>query len=163
MLKMFSMKTSPLVQVYLVAGGWTGSSTLASTELLVEGASSWTKAAPLPRALQGLDIVSINNQVILTGESSTILTIPLLLLSHLITITGDPDADASGTNYYQTAVLQLDPTTLSWRRVGELQQARTWHRTGVIRMERLQQNLCGVKTPPTATATTTATTTTPCT
>ena len=64
------MKTSPRVQVYLVAGGWTGSSTLASTELLVEGAPSWTKAAPLPRALQGLDIVSINNQVILTGEST---------------------------------------------------------------------------------------------
>ena len=71
---MFSMKTSPPVQVYLVAGGWTGSSTLASTELLVEGAPSWTKAAPLPRALQGLDIVSINNQVILTGESNTILS-----------------------------------------------------------------------------------------
>ena len=67
------MKTSPPVQVYLVAGGWTGSSTLASTELLVEGASSWTKAEPLPRALQGLDIVSINNQVILTGESNTTL------------------------------------------------------------------------------------------
>ena len=71
------MKTSPPVQVYLVAGGWTGSSTLASTELLVEGAPSWTKAAPLPRALQGLDIVSINNQVILTGESNTILSIYL--------------------------------------------------------------------------------------
>ena len=64
------MKTSPPVQVYLVAGGWTGSSTLASTELLVEGTLSWTKVAPLPRALQGLDIVSINNQVILTGEST---------------------------------------------------------------------------------------------
>ena len=64
------MTTSPPVQVYLVAGGWTGFSTLASTELLVEGAPSWTKVAPLPRALQGLDIVSINNQVILTGEST---------------------------------------------------------------------------------------------
>ena len=53
MLKMFSMKTSPPAQVYLVAGGWTGSSTLASTELLVEGASSWIQAAPLlPRALR---------------------------------------------------------------------------------------------------------------
>ena len=78
---MCSMKTSSPVQVYLVAGGWTGSSTLASTELLVEGASSWTKAEPLPRPLQGVDIVSINNQVILTGESSTILTIYLFCCS----------------------------------------------------------------------------------
>ena len=45
--------------------------------------------------------------------------------------------------------------------MGELQQARTWHRTGVVRLERLQQRLCGVKTP--TTTTTTATTTTPCT
>ena len=82
--------------------------------------------------------------------------LPLLLLSLLTT--GGSDADASGKNHhYQTAVLQLEPSTLSWRRVGELQQARTWHRTSVVRMERLQQRLCGVKTPPTTTTSTTTT------
>ena len=70
--------------------------------------------------------------------------LPLLLLSHLIP--GGSDADASGKNHhYQTAVLQLEPSALSWRRVGELQQARTWHRTSGVRMEEVQQ-LCGVKT-----------------
>ena len=85
------------------------------------------------------------------GDSSYV---PLLLLSLLTT--GGSDADASGKNHhYQTAVLQLEPSTLSWKRVGELQQARTWHRTSVVRMERLQQRLCGVKTPPTTTTSTT--------
>ena len=65
---MFSMKTSPPVQVYLVAGGWTGSSTLASTELLVEGAYTWAEAAPLPIARYGLRAASVNNHVIVTGE-----------------------------------------------------------------------------------------------
>ncbi len=56
-------------QVYLVAGGY-GSNypTLDSTEVLVDGASSWSEAAPLPHAMEGLAMVSINNQILCTGE-----------------------------------------------------------------------------------------------
>ena len=39
----------------------------ASTELLVHGASSWSEAGPLPNAMNGLQIVSIDNQIISTG------------------------------------------------------------------------------------------------
>ena len=38
-----------------------------STEVLVHGASSWTEAGPLPRAMVGLQLVSLDNKVISTG------------------------------------------------------------------------------------------------
>ena len=65
------MLTSPLVQVYLVAGGWafnSGPYILDSTEVLTHGAQAWSYAGPLPRALYGLRAVSIDNTVISTGE-----------------------------------------------------------------------------------------------
>ena len=64
-------------QVYLVVGGITCSgdpkkcdqtfTTTVSTELLVDGDSSWSEAGPLPRALYDLQTVSIDNHVISTG------------------------------------------------------------------------------------------------
>ena len=54
-----------------MAGGYTGSSRLASTELLVDGDYSWVEAAPLPFAMEGLGTVSIDNTVISTGEGIT--------------------------------------------------------------------------------------------
>ena len=59
------------VQVYLVAGGFTGApsySTIDSTEVLTHGAQAWSYAGPLPRAMSGLRAVSIDNMVISTGE-----------------------------------------------------------------------------------------------
>ena len=52
-----------------MAGGY-GSSYLTSTELLVDGDSSWEEAAPLPIAMSGLGTVSIDidNMIISTGE-----------------------------------------------------------------------------------------------
>ena len=40
----------------------------ASTEVLVYGEASWSKAEPLPCAVMGLKVVSIDNKVISTGE-----------------------------------------------------------------------------------------------
>ena len=53
--------------MYLVAGGYADFEAIASTELLVQGASSWTEAGPLPQPMQGLQAISIDNQVISTG------------------------------------------------------------------------------------------------
>ena len=56
-----------------MAGGYndnfdSSDETLSPTELLVEGASSWTNADPLPLAVSsGLQAVSIDNTVITTG------------------------------------------------------------------------------------------------
>ena len=62
------------VQVYLVAGGTTDYAYIDSdsTELLVHGASSWTYAGPLPCAIYGLQVVSLDNQVISNGASISI-------------------------------------------------------------------------------------------
>ena len=54
-----------------MAGGWATNYQLASTEMLVAGASSWVEAAPLPIAMHGLQAVSIDNTIISTGEEIT--------------------------------------------------------------------------------------------
>ena len=51
-----------------MAGGKAGSTYLDTTELLVHGASGWTEAGPLPQAMFGLQVVSLDNQIISTGE-----------------------------------------------------------------------------------------------
>ena len=55
-------------QVYLVAGGHTGSSYTDTTETLEQGASAWTYAGPLRRAMSYLQAVYIDKIVISTGE-----------------------------------------------------------------------------------------------
>ena len=56
-----------------MAGGYVDSSSsrLVSTELLVDGDSTWVEAAPLPLAMDGLRTVSIDNTIISTGEEIT--------------------------------------------------------------------------------------------
>ena len=60
-------------QVYLVVGGHivTGDSgRTATTEVLVAGKSSWNEVGPLPLALSGLGVVSINNNIFSTGKET---------------------------------------------------------------------------------------------
>ena len=55
-----------------MAGGKAGSSYIDTTELLVHGALAWTEAGPLPQPMCGLQVVSLDNQVISTGEFTSI-------------------------------------------------------------------------------------------
>ena len=56
-------------QVYLVTGGWSGSSNLVPTEVLIDGENTWRKVGDLPTVpINGLQGVSINNNIIMTGN-----------------------------------------------------------------------------------------------
>ena len=56
-------------QVYLVTGGWSGSSNLVSTEVLTAGENTWRKVGDLPTVpINGLQGVPINNNIIMTGN-----------------------------------------------------------------------------------------------
>ena len=52
----------------LVAGGWTGSAELSSTELLVGEASAWVLTGELPSPRWGLRGANIDNRVLMTGN-----------------------------------------------------------------------------------------------
>ena len=63
------MNFSFAIQVFLVTGGYTsGYLDLDTTEILVEGDSSWTTVGNLPKAVDGIHGVSLNNRIIMTGE-----------------------------------------------------------------------------------------------
>ena len=52
----------------MVAGGWDGSSTLSSTEMLVgEDSQTWIMGKPLPFPRSGIIGVTIENRLLLTG------------------------------------------------------------------------------------------------
>ena len=54
--------------MYLVTGGYTGFSSLSSTEVLLQGAAQWMEVGSLPVATQGLRAVSFNNKILVAGE-----------------------------------------------------------------------------------------------
>ena len=56
-----------VVQVYIVTGGWDGSS-LSSTETLTAGSSEWQEAGALPSARNSLRGVTIDNQFYVLGK-----------------------------------------------------------------------------------------------
>ena len=59
------------IQVYMVAGGWSGLANLASTEtLLAEAGTAWVEAAALPSARRGLSGQGLGDRhFIVTGEA----------------------------------------------------------------------------------------------
>ena len=61
------------IQVYIVSGGWTGSSTLASTETLEkDGGSAWQLVASLPSKRFGLKGVGLDKgRFLVTGQLTT--------------------------------------------------------------------------------------------
>ena len=57
-----------LVQTYIVAGGYTGSDDLSSTEVLVETGSAWTLTGELPSPRSALRGANIDNKIVMTGN-----------------------------------------------------------------------------------------------
>ena len=53
--------------MFLVTGGY-GGTYLSFTETLVDGAETWITAGPLPVAMSGLRGVSLNNNILMSGD-----------------------------------------------------------------------------------------------
>ena len=131
------MTSSPHhVHVYLVAGGSGWSYT---TELLVHGASAWTYAGPLPHATSGgLQVVSIDNQVISTGE---FISIDVSKCGNYIHTGGYGNGRERENGKILATIFKFDPATLSWRQVGEMAQARAYHAASVVRPEEVSSSV----------------------
>ena len=56
--------------MYLVTGGHTGSSNIASTEVFHVGDVAWSFVGNLPMATSGLSGVSLGNRLLMTGTNS---------------------------------------------------------------------------------------------
>ena len=54
--------------MYLVSGGYTGSYSLSSTELLMESASAWVLTGELPSPRYGPRGANIDNKILMTGK-----------------------------------------------------------------------------------------------
>ena len=110
-----------------MTGGYTGFSSLSSTEVLLQGAAQWMEVGALPVATQGLRAVSFNNKILVAGE---IMLEFQGILYHFV---------AGGwANYTQDSILQFDNLFMEWFQVGQLQAARSYHGLGVVNVEDIQ-------------------------
>ena len=65
-------ETNPthILQAFVVAGGWDGSSRLSSVYTLLSGATDWTPLASLPRTLHGARASVVGGKIRVTGGFS---------------------------------------------------------------------------------------------
>lgn len=112
--------------MYLVTGGYTGFSSLSSTEVLVQGAAQWMEVGSLPVATQGLRAVSFNNKILVAGE----IMLQLQRKYHFVS--------GGWANYTQDSILQFDNLFMEWFQVGQLQAARSYHGLGVVNVKDIQ-------------------------
>jgi len=91
-------------RVFLVAGGFDGSSYISSTETLVEGGLAWNFQQPLPIGRTGLRGISLPNTVIMTGGRYC----------------------NNGCQSYDD-VLMFVPETSDWKKIGSMRTGRYWH------------------------------------
>ena len=88
-------------QVYLVTGGL-HQNDLDSTELLTEGASAWVFSGVLPSARYGVKAATLDNKLIVTGETL------VALISDKITFF---EFSISGGNSNGDQILECDQTS----------------------------------------------------
>ena len=109
-----------------MTGGW-NRNFLSSTETLVEEADVWVEVGDLPVAMWGLQGVSLNNNVLMTGN---------IIIQHqhiFCEITGGFD----GIRSHHDFILQFNPEDGSWLQVGQLQNARSYHGVSVVNADHI--------------------------
>ena len=116
------------MQFYIVSGGWTGSSRLASTEILKKnGGTSWAAVASLPTQRSHISGVSLpNGNFLLSGEGYLYIVNYSLVIHHY---TGGSDGSSL------TEVLIYDPEADQWTPVGHLATARHIHAMSLVSKE----------------------------
>ena len=130
-----------IFQTYLVSGGYTGSASLSSTELLVETASAWVYTGELPTPRSGLCGANIDNKVLMTGNwwetwelwNTQNLNIAELTITIYIYL-GGGRFYVDSYIYYED-ILEFDPLTGQWKLVDKMMQARGYHAVSVIDFE----------------------------
>ena len=100
-------------QVYLVTGGSDSSgNAISTTELLVQGESSWmvlSVSGDLPQPTAYLRSVSVNNEIIACGGSTS-----------------------TGFVVTTSNIVKFDPSTLQWLVVATMKQPRFYHAMSVV-------------------------------
>jgi len=98
-------------KILLVSGGFTGSATLDSTEILDTSVGSWKPGAALPSPIQRPTSITINNRVFIFGGG------------------GGDGSDAVGN------ILEYDTAGDSYKEAGTMVQARYGHALTVVHYE----------------------------
>ena len=125
-----------LAQVLLVAGGYSGSeqragSEVATTELLVAGASAWALVGPLPASMHGLRAAAVDNRVFMFGEEAA-----LAINIRLSISTGGfgPLEGEDGTFIFDW-ILEFDRDVEIWTEIGKMSQKRAFHAVSPVRFQ----------------------------
>ena len=118
------------LQTFIVAGGYSGSRDLSSTEVLRAGATEWTTGGALPSARYGLKGVTILNQFYVTGECWAVMMY-LVSVVPLIIFPGGYGSD------YFSDVLRYNPESEEWTHTASLATPRSYHGVSTVNLATL--------------------------
>ena len=106
----------------MVTGGYHGGR-LASTEILLEGASQWVYSGALPSAAEQLKGATIANKLIIAGinRGNAVNVRIYHILLQLI-----------GGYRSMDDILEWDPTAEEWKHIGNLNQGRRYHAMDIV-------------------------------
>ena len=124
-------------QMLLVTGGWTGSSSLDSTESLLAGAAAWkvVTTGRLPRPMDSPALTTLDNVLFLLGNFSYPNSVSLRWLY----IEGGKDYNDEFGD-----ILSFDPVKEIWMTVGHMAQRRREHAVTSLSAEQTEDllNFC---------------------
>ena len=112
-----------------MTGGWDGDNNLDSTEVLRPG-SDWQEitSARLPRPMDGVRVITVDNRVLLFGgEWKHILILTACTFLTLACVTGGHDSDERYDD-----ILEYNKNSGSWSKLGVMNKARRSHGLGVV-------------------------------
>ena len=124
------------MQSYIVSGGYPGPAMVSTEILKKEGGSSWQKVSSLPSERWGLRGVSLpNGHFMVSGEDCSILS-----MFYDTCYTGgalNPNMHVSlrSPNKKYKDVLDYDPDTDKWTKVGEMAHTRYFHGMSLVPKE----------------------------
>ena len=105
----------------MVAGGWTGSTRLDTTEVYQD--NEWrTVSGKLPRAIYAMEAVAFNDKIILFGIHHI-----MIWLFFICQTLGGSDGSSR-----RKEILEYNPGTETWQEIGTMKEARSTHAVTIV-------------------------------
>ena len=132
----------------IVAGGMTGvwsnfPSYLDSVEVLEGVDGSWRSLeAKLPRAMQGIRGITLNNVIYMIGEYQFNINLSIYLHSIILNVMLSKVKISGGKNagdQWFNTILQYMPDEEKWIQAGNMLKTREWHSVGLVDWQMVKQ------------------------
>ena len=117
----------------IVAGGINFSTYLDSVEVLEGVDGSWRSLeAKLPRAMQGIRGITLNNVIYMIGEQQFNINLSSLIILNVMLSKVKISGGKNASDQWFNTILQYMPDEEKWIQAGNMLKTREWHSVGLV-------------------------------